>query len=104
MPGSVPGTELILRGIKVTIAPLCLDDFVAIEPELTGFGSANARKQMEIAARAAHRSMLANHPDITLADVRQLIDMRNMPKVMEALISTNELEMAKPGESPPAGP
>lgn len=104
VPGSIPGTALNLRGVEVVLAPLCLDDFVAIESDLTSFGAPGTTmsKQLLITAKAAHRSMLSNHPDITLAEVRRLIDVRNMQQVMQAMIAMNELTPAKPGESSPA--
>lgn len=103
-PGTIPGAVLSLRGVKVTITPLCLDDFVALEPEFAGFSAQALGKQMTITVKAAYRSMLANHPDITIADVRQLIDTKNMFEVMQAMISANELSVSKPGESQPASP
>lgn len=103
-PGTIPGSVLKLRGVEVVITPLCLDDFVALEPEFAGFSSQALGKQMAITVKAAHRSMLANHPDITVADVRQLIDTKNMFEVMAAMVSANELSVTKPGESRPAAP
>jgi hypothetical protein len=102
-PGAIPGTVLTLRGVTVTLVPLCLDDFVALESEFAGFGDMPLGKQMIATAKVAHRSMLAHHPDISFDEVRQLIDVRNMPEVMRAVISMNELASGKPGEQKPAG-
>jgi hypothetical protein len=104
VPGSIPGTELDLRGVKVTMTPLCLDDFVAIEAEFRDFDKQPMGKQMLVTAKAAHRSLLANQPEITLADVQRLIDVRNMHQVMRTLMAINELSETKPGEPRPASP
>ena len=104
VPGSIPGTELELRGVKVVMTPLCLDDFVAIESDFRDFDKQPMGRQMLITAKAAHRSMLANQPEITLADVQRLIDVRNMNQVMRTLMAINELSETQPGEPLPVSP
>jgi hypothetical protein len=55
-------------------------------------------KDMEVCIEIIHAAIARNYPEMKKADVEELIDMRNMVPVVQAVMNISGFEAAKPGE------
>lgn len=104
VPGKIPGTALNLGGHDLVLAPLTLDQIQALTAQIEKLGAvANMADLVATALPVIHASLMRNYPDMTLEDVRALVDVGNIRKASQAVIGVSGFEFAEPGETTPRG-
>ena len=104
IPGKIPGTAVNLGGHDFVVAPLSLDLFVEYEKTITEFGTTRSKDGMERSLPMFLACVQRNNPDMTIDELRRLLDFGNIRLLMDAIIETNGLKLKAPGESVPAAP
>lgn len=122
VPGQIPGTEVELSGVVLHLAPVNLNQVKALTPVIKKFNDiatgGDLGEQMEAAMPVIFAAAKRNHPDITEDDLRELVDVGNFQRALEAAMSVGGFKKgeAKAGttstgttsspasSSPPAGP
>lgn len=87
VPGQIPGTEVILSGVKLNLAPINVNQARALRETLKQFAAAppdDASAQMDLGIPLIFASAVRNHPDITEEDIRNLVDIGNFGAAMQA--------------------
>lgn len=103
VPGKIPGTELNLGGRVLVLAPLNLDQVQAFDEKISGLGGdVPLRDAINAAVPIIHASLSRNYPDMTVDDVRGLLDVGNFRQALEAVVASSGYALAVPGESSPA--
>ena len=103
-PGSIPGTPLNLGGLRLVMAPLNFAQVEQFESLLPNLGRRETfAENVDEALPVIHASLSRNYPDLTLAELRLLLDLDNFPKACDALVRISGYTEAAPGESVPAG-
>lgn len=101
--GKIPGTAVNLGGHVFIVPPLNLDQVVALKDDLPKLGQGDDLPTMLASSLPIlHQSLVRNYPDITVEDLRALLDLGNMRAVCDAIVSTNGLKVTPPGETSPA--
>ncbi len=104
VPGKIPGTPINLGGIDFVMPPLNLDQVQQFESVLPTLGKqktllANINEGLPL----LHAALSRNYPDLTLDDLRPLLDLGNFPTACEALVESSGYVESVPGEPrPPA--
>lgn len=80
----IPGVEIELAGEKRILAPLNAAAVKQYKEALSNAMS-GAIPDIELVAQLAHASLIRNYPELTLADVEQMVDMSNMVYVLDAV-------------------
>lgn len=97
-PG-IPGTVMNLAGSDYTLAPLNLRQLEELSDTID---AVNAITSLRDAAKAAlllaHASLSRNYPDITKAQVAELVDAGNMRELIETVLGVSGYGKTKPGE------
>jgi len=94
-----------LGGRELTLAPLNLqqvEQFEAIMPELGK--QASLRDALSVGVPIIHASLSRNYADITLDDVRGLLDIGNFRDALDAVLGISGYSRRPPGEPTPASP
>lgn len=103
VPGKIPGTVVNLGGVDYTLAPLNLIQVEALDDSIRKLGSSQDMKEnFEIALPLVHASMTRNYPDVTLEDVRLLLDMGNFMAATQAVVRISGYTPSASGEAVPA--
>jgi hypothetical protein len=106
-PGNIPGVRINLGGVNFVLAPLGLRltrEFEAKAKALEkAIESGDVEAGFEFGAEIIHASLLRNYPDITMDEVRELIDVANMIEAQQKIMGASGLERVSPGELPPRG-
>jgi hypothetical protein len=105
IPGKIPGTAVNLGGHEFVVPPLNLDLYVRYEKDIGEMGQpASTRERLEKVLPVFLVSLQRNYPELTLADLRLLIDFANARQLTDAIVETNALKLKAPGEQAPASP
>jgi hypothetical protein len=106
VPGKIPGTALNLGGHEFIMPALNLDAYQSVEENIKKIGDVgDLSKELANAIPIVHAALLRNYPEITVEDVRGLMDFGNVSACLAAVVKVNELKQGKPGEPPrPASP
>lgn len=103
VPGEIPGTPINLGGVKFNMPPLNLDQVQQFEPVLPHLGQKGSLKEnLEDALPVIHAALSRNYPDLTIEELRLLLDLGNFNTTCEALITISGYTKAPSGESQPA--
>jgi len=107
-------TAVLLRGVSVelggtdyTVPPLNFRQLRELEQELSALGSVTTNSLSIAAAdvanvvKVAHAALSRNYPELTLAQVEELVDLGNAKDLMMAVAGVSGLkrEDGKPGEA-----
>jgi hypothetical protein len=96
LPGLIPGTLLNLSGVKLVMPPLNLDQIQQFSESTASIGSGKSMQEnMEIALPILHAAMTRNYPDMTLDDLRGLLDISNFQEACAALWKSSGYVMEK---------
>jgi hypothetical protein len=103
VPGKIPGTAINLGGTEWILAPLNLNQVEQFGDRIAALGSKSTLKEnLADAAELVHASLSRNYSDITVEDVREMLDLGNFEKAAKAVVSISGYKAAQPGEAPPA--
>jgi hypothetical protein len=103
------GTDVTLGGETYTIPPLTLAALEVLGPKfeaLMGLREAGRMQDLfrpeSIAtiAELAHACLVRNYPDMTLQDVKELIDLASLPDVFGAIVAQS-VPKDEPHPAPP---
>lgn len=103
----VKGIVISLGGADYVVPPIALGALEQLQERLAKFsGDVSDMAQISTVIDAAHAALLRNYPDMTRAQVADLIDVGNMHAVFEALMDVSGLrrkqaEAAQSGEIQP---
>jgi len=102
VPGAVPGTRLNLGGVLFVMPPLNLDQVRAFESVLPTLGKrGSTTENVEEALPLLHAALSRNYPDLTVEELRPLLDLGNLLPACEALVESSGYAPAPPGEVMP---
>lgn len=105
VPGKIPGTAVNLGGHVFIVPPLNLDQVVALKDDLPKLGQGTDLGDMLAnSVPVLHASLVRNYPDLTVEELRALLDVGNLRPVCDALIAVNGLKVSPSGETSPASP
>ncbi len=110
IPGKIPGIEVNMSGVKLTFAPLTLDMVQEFEPKMRGLNgkhedgsSKTVKENIEDAMPVLLASLNRNYPDLTVEQLRVLVDVGNFGEAIDAISNVSGYKRLPPGESLPAG-
>ncbi len=101
VPGKIPGTLVNLGGQEYVLAPLNLVQCEQFELQIAELGNASAmdfKQQFAIALPLIHASLSRNYPNITLDEVRNILDLGNFKAAALAVVESSGFVPASPGE------
>jgi hypothetical protein len=102
VPGKIPGTTLNLGGHELVLAPLNLDQVQAFEATIANLGQPKSLPEaIAEAVPLIHASLSRNYPDLSVEDVRRLVDLGNFAAACTAIVTSSGFKRAAPGESSP---
>ena len=105
VPGRIPGTPLNLSGVEFLMPPLNLDQVQQFEAIIPTLGQKpTLRENIEEALPVLHAALSRNYPDLTVEELRALIDLGNFGPACEALTSSSGFVKGPAGELQPASP
>ena len=106
VPGKIPGRALNMGGRELVLAPLTLDQVQEFEPTMTRLADSSKplREMLADFLPVILASLQRNYPDITLEDVRALVDVGNFKEATEAIVDISGYKRVAPGETLPAAP
>lgn len=99
-PGNIRGVAMNLGGIDFVLAPLGLGlarDFQDKTRALVE-GKSPEYDFIELGISTIHASLLRNYPDITLDEVRALVDTVTVQEAVRAITDSSGLRKVTPGE------
>lgn len=99
LPGKIPGTSVNLGGHELVLAPLNLDQLTELSPSIEALGKQDTLAQnIERGLPIIHASLLRNYPEMTLDDVRALVDVGNVGPAFAAIMqgSIADVALGKP--------
>lgn len=105
-PGNIPGVAVNLGGIDFVLAPLGLRlarEFEAKGKQLRD-ENAGDDAQIEFGIEIILASLNRNYPEITLDELRELIDSANVIEAQQAIAGISGMKRVKPGELAPRSP
>lgn len=95
VPGTIPGIDVILSGVKLTLAAVNVNQAIALrEPlkQLAGVAPDDLAAQMDAGIPVIFAAAVRNHPDITEQDVRELVDLSNFEAALRAAMHVGGYE------------
>lgn len=101
----VKGIPVELGGTVYIVPPLSLGALEQLQDALSAFtGDIRDPKQIGTIIEAAHSALRRNYPDITRAEVADLLGLENMMEIMSAVMDVSGLKRreAESGEATPA--
>ncbi len=104
-PGKIPGVRMNLGGVELVLAPLNLqqvEEFESVLPQLGKQGGLH--EALKAGVPIIHASLSRNYSDITLDDVRGLLDIGNFREALDAVLGISGYSRRAPGEPTPASP
>jgi hypothetical protein len=105
VPGSIPGTELNLGGVVFVMPPLNLNAVRKYETHIANLGKkGTVSENIEEALPILHAALVRNYPDLTVEQLRELVDMGNYFEAVAALTSISGFKKVPSGEARPPSP
>ena len=102
-PGRIPGTLINLGGVEFVMPPLNLDQVQQFEEIMPTLGQKTTfRENMEEALPIIHAALSRNYPDLTVDDLRPLLDLGNFRAACEAVAQSSGYVAKPSGEPQPA--
>ena len=98
------GVPLRLGGQDYILPPLNLAALEKYWPVIESWGEppASLVQRLSEAAELLHAALLRNYPELTLAEVKEGLDLASFPAILPQLLEVSGLTRRPPGE-PPAG-
>ncbi|MGO9622370.1 MAG: hypothetical protein ACLPT6_13320 [Desulfobaccales bacterium] len=98
------GVALQLGGNEYTLPPLNLAALEKYWPMIESWGEppASLVQSLSEGAELLHAALLRNYPELTLAEVKEGLDLASFPAVLAQLLEVSGLTRRPPGE-PQAG-
>lgn len=85
----VKGTEIEFADGPRVVPPLSLASVEALQERLSTYSGTLA--DVSIVIDSLHHALKRNYPELTRAEVAELVDMGNMQEVMEAVMNVSGL-------------
>ena len=103
VPGKIPGRPINMSGVMLVFAPLTLDMVQEFEPKMATLGQGKTlRENIEDALPILLASLSRNYSDMTVEQLRGLVDVANFREATEAVVDISGYKRVAPGEIPPA--
>jgi hypothetical protein len=103
-PQPVEGVALVLGGVELLVPALSLGAFKRLGPKLAALETTSDRvAQLSVMVEAVHAALRRNYPDMTLDQVDDMIDLRNIEAVFQAVLAQSGATPRAPGEGTPLG-
>lgn len=98
-----PGVSVILAGAAFVIPALSLRQIRGLQDRLAAYTGGMDASSTELVLDTVHAALTRNYPDLTLDQVAEWVDMRNMRELMDAVMGVSALtERVESGEAPAA--
>jgi hypothetical protein len=111
MEPKLDGVPLRLGGADYVLPPLNLAALEKYWPVIQGWGKegpVDLVQRLGEAAELLHAALVRNYPELTLAEVKEGLDLANFPGAVGQLLEVSGLARQAPGEpeagSVPTGP
>jgi hypothetical protein len=105
----IEGTKVMLGETEYTIPPLTLKALRKLAPKLKDLAGlatdgsnilgAEQLEQLGLVSELVHAALLRNYPEMTLDQVEELLDTKNLNRVLGAVLAIAGFEAAIPGEA-----
>lgn len=99
----IEGVTINLGGDDYVVPALNFRQIKKIQPEIRKLenlsGGLISDEEMEVMATVVHEALSRNYPDITQEKVLELLDLRNAPVVVKAIMGISGFEATQSGES-----
>lgn len=83
------GVDVKLGRTTYVVPPLALGAVKRYAAQIQKFGSLSLEQQMDLTVAIAHAALKRNYPEITTERVEDLVDLRNMGQVFEAVVQSS---------------
>ncbi len=91
----IDGTEIKMGGETYTVPPLNFKRLRKLQPLLSKLNTTDARNmsdgQFDSAVEIVHLALTRNYPDLEREKVEELLDLKNLPFVMAAIMGQSGL-------------
>ena len=95
-----PGVAVILAGASLVIPALSLRQIQGLQARLAGYTGGMDADSTGLVLDTVHAALTRNYPDVTLEQVADWVDMRNMRELMDAVMGVSGLaERVESGEA-----
>ena len=89
-PITIRGKEYILPGLSFAQLEDNADDI----DKVMNSKNEDMIKMINVAAKIVHLAMSRNYPDLTVKEVKEMLDMRNKEKIIQAIMGGSGFQMA----------
>ncbi|GLR26511.1 hypothetical protein [Limnobacter litoralis] len=98
----IEGVTISLGGEDYVVPALNFRQIKKIQPDIQKLenlsGGLISDEEMEVMAKVVHEALSRNYPDITQDKVLDLLDLRNAPIVVKAIMGISGFEAREAGE------
>lgn len=103
-----PGIVKVLGGVEYVIPPISLGALQQLHGRITQFSDQVDAESINTVIDVTHAALKRNYPDITLEEVKELVDVGNMFELFEAVMDVSGMKRKaieaggqEQGEAPP---
>ncbi|OQW33936.1 MAG: hypothetical protein A4E20_11955 [Nitrospira sp. SG-bin2] len=82
----IKGKEIELGGKIYVVPPLSLGKVEYFQDQLINFTGGIDPQSVKLVAEVTHAALLRNYPDMTLEEVKDVLDLGNMVEVFQAVL------------------
>lgn len=98
----IEGAIIKMGDKEWTVPALSFKQVRVLLPKINSLSKLSAvmkPEQMAVVAEVVHAAVSRNYPDVSLADVEDVLDLRNAPKALMAVMGQSGLEASAEGEA-----
>jgi hypothetical protein len=106
MPDLLPGITIAMGGRDWIVPPLTLGQLRRLLPKVADMGRVDMQMddaQLGVVVEIVGAALRRNYPEITDAQIEEMLDMGNAQAVMDAVRGGSGLRQVRPGEVRAAG-
>jgi hypothetical protein len=97
----IKGKEIELGGKNYTVPPLNLTMVEHFQDKLIGFTGGMDPESVKLVAEVTHAAIIRNYPDMTLEEIKDVLDLGNMVEVFQAVLQVSGfIARTDQGEAP----
>ncbi len=100
----IKGTEVELGGTVYIVPPLNLAALERFQDRLESYAGGIDRESVKFVVEVAHASIKRNYPDMTVDQLKELIDLGNIQEVFGAVMNVSGLVARSPDKGEALAP
>jgi hypothetical protein len=90
----IKGKEIELGGKMYVVPPLSLSKVEYYQDQLVNFTGGLDPKSVKLVSEVTHAAIARNYPDMTLEEVKDILDLGNMVEVFQAVLQVSGFVMS----------